>query len=69
MEADAGDLTVRDVEILLNTYKDVVARYTSLSRAVRYLPLSNLELPVPNVEGTSASLSQLEGTSASSHTG
>ncbi|PON34878.1 VPS9 domain containing protein [Parasponia andersonii] len=66
MEAEAGDLTVRDVEILLSTYKDVVAKYTNLSRAVRRHPFSKTEIPVPRVEGTSDTLSQLVGTGAPS---
>lgn len=35
MEAAAGELTVGDVESLLNLYKDVVTKYTSLCTAVR----------------------------------
>ncbi|XP_043720001.1 vacuolar protein sorting-associated protein 9A-like isoform X2 [Telopea speciosissima] len=58
MEAKPGDLTVTDVEILLNLYKDVVKKYSSLCRTVRSLspskepsvmPLSEeakLDLPV-----------------------
>lgn len=62
MEAEAGDLTVKDVKILLSTYKDVVAKHTRLSKAIRRRPFFN-------VEGHSASSSQDEGTGAPSHRG
>ncbi|KAI9201263.1 hypothetical protein LWI28_020891 [Acer negundo] len=38
MEAEAGELTVGDVERLLSVYKDVVTKYTGLCRAVRHVP-------------------------------
>ena len=50
MEAEAGELTAKDVEKLLSLYKDVVAKYTSLSRAVgvRSPPFAKSEHPVPD---------------------
>lgn len=52
MEAEAGELTAKDVEKLLSLYKDVVAKYTSLSRAVgvRSLPFAKSERPVPDLD-------------------
>ncbi|KAL5538970.1 hypothetical protein UlMin_043308 [Ulmus minor] len=38
MEAEAGELTVSDVEILLRMYKDVVRDYTNLNNMVRRRP-------------------------------
>ncbi|KAL5537416.1 hypothetical protein UlMin_043049 [Ulmus minor] len=38
MEAEAGELTVSDVEILLRMYKDVVRDYTNLNSMVRRRP-------------------------------
>lgn len=52
MEAEAGELTVGDVEKLLSLYKDVVKKYTSLSRAVRHLAISKLEPSIPHLKGT-----------------
>ncbi|KAG5520303.1 hypothetical protein RHGRI_033017 [Rhododendron griersonianum] len=52
MEAEAGELTVGDVEKLLSLYKDVVKKYTSLSRAVRHLAISKLEPSIPHQKGT-----------------
>lgn len=44
--ASAGDLTVDDVESLLNCYKQLVLRYVALSRGLA----SNESLPVPNTQ-------------------
>ncbi|KAM4075633.1 hypothetical protein ACJW30_12G001800 [Castanea mollissima] len=62
MDAEAGELTVGDVERLLSLYKDVVTKYTSLYKAVRHLSVSKTENPVPHSEGTSFLLTQPEGT-------
>lgn len=62
MDAEAGELTVGDVERLLSLYKDVVTKYTSLYKAVRHLSMSKTETPVPHSEGTSILLTQPEGT-------
>ncbi|XP_010252347.1 PREDICTED: vacuolar protein sorting-associated protein 9A-like isoform X2 [Nelumbo nucifera] len=40
MRADPGELTVADVEKLLNLYKEVVTKYSRLRRAVKSLPLA-----------------------------
>lgn len=55
MDAEAGELTVGDVERLLGLYKDVVTKYRSLCTAVRqnHLCVSKTEPPVPHSEGTS----------------
>ncbi|KAE8699097.1 Vacuolar sorting protein 9 domain isoform 3 [Hibiscus syriacus] len=47
MEAEAGELTVGDVERLLSLYKDVVTKYTSLCSTVRHLSVSKTVSPVP----------------------
>ncbi|XP_065006602.1 vacuolar protein sorting-associated protein 9A-like [Musa acuminata AAA Group] len=44
--ASAGDLTVDDVESLLNCYKQLVLRYVALSRGLA----SNESLPLPNTQ-------------------
>ncbi|THU62954.1 hypothetical protein C4D60_Mb01t10590 [Musa balbisiana] len=44
--ASAGDLTVDDVESLLNCYKQLVLRYVALSRGLG----SNGSLPLPNTQ-------------------
>ncbi|CAL9115797.1 unnamed protein product [Musa acuminata var. zebrina] len=44
--ASAGDLTVDDVESLLNCYKQIVLRYVALSRGLA----SNESLPLPNTQ-------------------
>ncbi|KAK4570615.1 hypothetical protein RGQ29_029472 [Quercus rubra] len=62
MDAEAGELTVGDVERLLSLYKDVVTKYTSLYKVVRHLSISKTETPVPHSEGTSFLLTQPEGT-------
>ncbi|KAL7238058.1 hypothetical protein ACSBR2_004205 [Camellia fascicularis] len=54
MEAEAGELTIGDVEKLLNLYKDVVKKYTSLCSAVRHLTVSKIEPTVPHLKGTNA---------------
>uniref|UniRef100_A0A7N0SVR1 VPS9 domain-containing protein n=1 Tax=Kalanchoe fedtschenkoi TaxID=63787 RepID=A0A7N0SVR1_KALFE len=43
MDAQAEELTVRDVETLLSLYKDVVTKYTSLRRAVEKLNIHRPE--------------------------
>ncbi|TYJ24396.1 hypothetical protein E1A91_A08G257300v1 [Gossypium mustelinum] len=43
MEAEAGELTVGDVERLLSLYKDVVTKYTSLCNTVRHLSVSRTQ--------------------------
>lgn len=48
MEAEAGELTVQDVEKLLKLYKDVVTRYSNLSTAYKRLSLSKRELIHPD---------------------
>ncbi|KAF3946008.1 hypothetical protein CMV_027675 [Castanea mollissima] len=62
MDAEAGELTVGDVERLLSLYKDVVTKYTSLYKAVRHLSMYKTENLVPHSEGTSFLLTQPEGT-------
>ncbi|GMI88678.1 ARABIDOPSIS THALIANA VACUOLAR PROTEIN SORTING 9A [Hibiscus trionum] len=47
MEAEAGELTVGDVEKLLSLYKDVVTKYTSLCSTVRHLSFSKTVSPAP----------------------
>lgn len=64
MEAEAGELTVRDVEKLLSLYKDVVSKYTNLSRVVRHH--SVLKTVPPHLKGTEISTVASEGTSANS---
>jgi len=61
MDAEAGELTVGDVERLLGLYKDVVTKYRSLCTAVRHLSVSKTEPPVPHSEGTSFLPKQPEG--------
>lgn len=56
MEADAGELTVKDVERLLRLYKDVVTKYTTLCSVVR--SSSKTESCAPHLEGTTNSLTQ-----------
>ncbi|XP_048335101.1 vacuolar protein sorting-associated protein 9A isoform X2 [Ziziphus jujuba] len=53
MEAEAGDLTVRDVERLLSLYKDVVTKYTTLCKAVKSFPPTKTESSLPHLEGSS----------------
>ncbi|KAL5845600.1 hypothetical protein ACOSQ3_009124 [Xanthoceras sorbifolium] len=65
MEAEAGELTVGDVERLLSLYKDVVTKYTSLCRAVRHVPVTKKVPPAPHLEGTDVMLTQPAETSAS----
>lgn len=43
MDAEAGDLTVGDVERLLMLYKDVVSKYTNLCASYRRLSSSKSE--------------------------
>ena len=50
MEAEAGELTVGDVEKLLSLYKDVVTKYNTLCSTVRHLSISKTVSPAP--EGT-----------------
>ncbi|XAR57471.1 hypothetical protein NMG60_11025627 [Bertholletia excelsa] len=59
MEAEAGELTVEDVEKLLTLYKDVVKKYTSLCRAVRHLAISRSPYPAPSNE-SKANVQQAE---------
>ncbi|KAF5946735.1 hypothetical protein HYC85_016963 [Camellia sinensis] len=54
INAEAGELTIGDVEKLLNLYKDVVKKYTSLCSAVRHLTVSKIEPSVPHLKGTNA---------------
>ncbi|KAF2296986.1 hypothetical protein GH714_014121 [Hevea brasiliensis] len=61
MEAEAGELTVKDVERLLSLYKDVVTKYTSLCSAVRRISVSGMVPSHPIFRGTSAFSSQVEG--------
>ncbi|KAK9271105.1 hypothetical protein L1049_026694 [Liquidambar formosana] len=63
MEADAGELTVGDVERLLSLYKDVVTKYASLCRAVKHLSISKTESPVPVLKENKAELKMPEGRS------
>ncbi|TXG53500.1 hypothetical protein EZV62_022669 [Acer yangbiense] len=58
MEAEAGELTVGDVERLLSVYKDVVTKYTGLCRAVRHVPVTKKVPPAPHLEGTDVMLTQ-----------
>ncbi|XVF63451.1 hypothetical protein PTKIN_Ptkin09bG0088000 [Pterospermum kingtungense] len=60
MEAEAGELTVGDVERLLSLYKDVVTKYNSLCSAVRHLSVSKTVSPAP--EGTNELLRERSGT-------
>lgn len=60
MEAEAGELTIEDVEKLLGIYKDVVKKYTSLSKAVRHLAISKLEPCIPHLKGTNVQLEKPE---------
>ncbi|CAK9182919.1 unnamed protein product [Ilex paraguariensis] len=53
MEAEAGELTVGDVERLLSLYKDVVKKYTNLCRAFGQFPISQIEKINLNLEGYS----------------
>ncbi|GLU06665.1 hypothetical protein SLE2022_236710 [Rubroshorea leprosula] len=61
MDAEAGELTVGDVEKLLSLYKDVVTRYTTLCSKVRHLSISKTDSPVTS-EGTSSLATELEET-------
>lgn len=63
MEAEAGELTVGDVETLLSLYKDVVTKYTTLCRSVKRFSMSKKETPVwvPPPGGTHTSPPQPEG--------
>ncbi|XWS21993.1 hypothetical protein CRYUN_Cryun30bG0105400 [Craigia yunnanensis] len=45
MEAEAGELTVGDVEKLLSLYKDVVTKYNTLCSTVRHLSISKTVSP------------------------
>ncbi|KAK6937935.1 RABX5, catalytic core helical domain [Dillenia turbinata] len=47
LEAEAGELTVGDVEKLLGLYKEVVTKYTRLCRAVGGQTFSNRQSPAP----------------------
>lgn len=40
LQAESAELTVRDVDRLLSLYKDVVAKYTTLCRAISHLSTS-----------------------------
>ncbi|KAJ8759510.1 hypothetical protein K2173_007127 [Erythroxylum novogranatense] len=64
MEAEPGELTVEDVERLLKLYKDVVTKYTSLCKTVRYLSMPRMGVIPPPSRGTGALSSQSEETSA-----
>jgi len=61
MEAEPGELTVEDVERLLSLYKDVVRKYSSLCRAVRYPSATRTEPSLPVPKGRDDILLQLEG--------
>ncbi|GKV35143.1 hypothetical protein SLEP1_g43448 [Rubroshorea leprosula] len=61
MDAEAGELTVGDVEKLLSLYKDVVTRYTTLCSKVRHLSISKTDCPATS-EGTSSLATELEET-------
>ncbi|KAL9344997.1 hypothetical protein Peur_062672 [Populus x canadensis] len=61
MEAEPGELTVEDVERLLSLYKDVVTKYSSLCRAVRYPSATRTEPSLPVPKGRDDILLQLEG--------
>lgn len=43
LESKGRDLTAKDVDRLLNVYKDVVAKYTSLCKAISHLSTSERE--------------------------
>ena len=43
LESKGRDLTTKDVDRLLNVYKDVVAKYTSLCKAISHLSTSERE--------------------------
>ncbi|EOY16950.1 Vacuolar sorting protein 9 domain isoform 1 [Theobroma cacao] len=62
MEAEAGELTVADVERLLGLYKDVVTKYNSLCNTVRHLSISKTTVS-PASEGTNDLLRGRNGTS------
>ncbi|XP_021300002.1 vacuolar protein sorting-associated protein 9A-like isoform X2 [Herrania umbratica] len=62
MEAEAGELTVGDVERLLGLYKDVVTKYNSLCNTVRHLSISKTTVS-PASEGTNDLLRGHNGTS------
>lgn len=64
MEAEAGELTVKDVERLLSLYKDVVTKYTTLCKAVT--GSSRTDHSAPHLEGTSFSLTQTKGNTGNS---
>lgn len=63
MEAEAGELTVKDVEKLLSLYKDVVTKYTSLCSAVRRISESGKVPSVPIFRETNPFFVQVEGKS------
>lgn len=65
MEAEAGELTVGDVERLLSVYKDVVRKYTSLCRTVRHISMTKSISPTPISEGRSVLQTLPAETSAS----
>lgn len=52
MDAEAGQLTVKDVEKLLSVYKDVVTNYTRLCKAIRDVPVIEKVRPTLKLEGT-----------------
>jgi len=43
MEAESKDLAMEDVDILLNHYKDLVAKYTIICKAINCLSMSEKE--------------------------
>ncbi|KAL6997390.1 hypothetical protein U1Q18_007517 [Sarracenia purpurea var. burkii] len=67
MEAEAGELTIGDVEKLLSLYKDVVKKYTSLCRAVTHI--SKIESSAPHQKGTHIQLEQPEEQLKKDHMG
>ncbi|XP_022718192.1 vacuolar protein sorting-associated protein 9A-like [Durio zibethinus] len=62
MEAEAGELTVGDVERLLSLYKDLVTKYNSLCNAVRHLSISKTVSPAQ--QGTNDLLKECNGTNS-----
>ena len=60
MEAEAGELTIGDVEKLLSLYKDVVKKYTNLCTAVRHLAIYKIEPSVPHLKEPNIQLEQPE---------
>lgn len=65
MEANSKDLTGRDVDMLLSHYKDLVAKYTILCKAISCLSMSEREplLRYLEKQGAETLLSQQHGIS------